>query len=64
MFNMEEQYLIQTKNIMKFYQKQIDFYQKHIGEVTEFEVKITDKLIMNMQERYNELRDMYNNNIK
>ena len=49
---------------MKFYQQQIDFYKKHIGEVTEFDTKINEKLIMKSQERYEELRNMYNNNIK
>ena len=56
--------MIQTKNIMKFYEEKIDFYKKHIGEVTEFDIKINDKLIIKTQERYEELRNMYNNNIK
>ena len=61
---MEEQYLIQTKNIIKFYQQQINFYKKHIGETTEFDTKINEKLIMKSQERYEELKNMYNKNIK
>ena len=61
---MDDQYLIQTKNIMKFYQQQIDFYKKHIGETTEFDTVINEKLIMKVQERYEELRNMYNKNIK
>ena len=61
---MDPQYLIQTKNIIKFYEKQIDFYKKNIGEVTEFDTEINEKLIIKTQERYEELKDMYNNNTK
>jgi len=61
---MDPQYLIQTKNIIKFYEKQIDFYKKNMGEVTEFDTEINEKLIIKTQERYEELKDMYNNNTK
>ena len=56
---MDNQYLIQTKNIMKFYKEQIDFYKNNKGDVTEFNIKINDRLIKNIEGRYEELRKIY-----
>ena len=44
---------------MKFYKEQIDFYKNNKGDVTEFNIKINDRLIKNIEGRYEELRKIY-----